>query len=72
MLTRLDLNLIEKLYIRGTDKKHRLCNEDVEEAILQEALRCYDNASNGNRHRGNMKKADDMCDVCSRVFMDFS
>ncbi|PSK60163.1 Protein transport protein sec39 [Elsinoe australis] len=68
MLRTKNLNLIEKLYIRGTDKKHRLCNEDVEEAILEEALRCYDNASNGNRHRGNMKIADDIVSFFRRVF----
>lgn len=46
--------------MRGTDKRHRLSNEHVEESILEEVMRCYDNASNGNRQRGSMEKADDM------------
>ena len=39
-----------------------LPSEQVEESILDVILQSYDNASNGNRTRGGVKKAADMCD----------
>jgi hypothetical protein len=33
---------------------------DIEGVVLASAMRHYDNASNGNRTRGGMKKASDM------------
>ncbi|PNS20129.1 hypothetical protein CAC42_5579 [Sphaceloma murrayae] len=70
MLTTGNFYLVEKLYIRTDDRKHRMSDEDMEELILSEAMRCYDNASNGNRHRGNMKKADDIVSFFLRIFPD--
>jgi hypothetical protein len=32
----------------------------VEKVVLDQAMQLYDNASNGNRTRGNMKKAQDL------------
>jgi hypothetical protein len=32
----------------------------VEDVVLQEAMAAYDGASNGNRMRGGVKKANDM------------
>ena len=33
---------------------------EVEKALLEVAMKSYDNASNGNRTRGGVKKASDM------------
>ncbi|KAF2151037.1 Sec39-domain-containing protein [Myriangium duriaei CBS 260.36] len=52
--------LIDRLYLRREDERHQLSQEDMEEVILAEAFKAYDNASNGNRNRGNMKKANDI------------
>ncbi|KAF4555677.1 Sec39-like protein [Elsinoe fawcettii] len=70
MLVTGNLHLVEKLYICNSDRRHRLSNEDLEEIILNEAMRCYDNASNGNKNRGNMKKADDITSFFLRLFPD--
>ena len=48
------------MYIQSDAKPHKLSAEVLEEVILAEAMKCYDNASNGNRTRGSMKKCFDM------------
>ena len=55
-----DYGVVDKLYLEQSEHKSRLCQEDIEQAIVEEAMRYYDNASNGNRTRGSMKKAADM------------
>ncbi|KAG8629746.1 hypothetical protein KVT40_001365 [Elsinoe batatas] len=68
MLATGNYHLVEKVYIHAKDRKHRLNNDDLEEIILTEAMKSYDNASNGNKNRGNMKKADDIAAFFLRLF----
>ena len=51
---------MDRFYVNELPKTSRLVQEDLEKVILDQAMRCYDNASNGNRTRGSMKKASDM------------
>jgi hypothetical protein len=49
--------LIQQLYLEdGT----ALSSEQTETILLGKALEAYDSASNGNKTRGGMKKANDM------------
>ncbi|KZF22162.1 secretory pathway Sec39 [Xylona heveae TC161] len=50
--------LVVKAYI--TDSAQRLTKDEVEKVILDSVLNAYDNASNGNRTRGGIKKASDI------------
>lgn len=52
--------LIISTYIRGLKSTHYLTSEDVELVIVEMALHHYDNATNGNRSRGGMKKASEI------------
>lgn len=52
--------LIEQLHIRPASGRGPLPLPDVEQVILETALHHYDNASNGNRTRGGMKRASDI------------
>jgi hypothetical protein len=49
--------LIEQLYINGDTA---LPSARIEEILLSKALEAYDSASNGNKTRGGIKKANDM------------
>jgi hypothetical protein len=49
--------LIEQLYLRDDAV---LSSEQTETILLGKALEAYDSASNGNKTRGGMKKANDM------------
>jgi hypothetical protein len=49
--------LIEQLYINGDTA---LPSARIEEILLSKALEAYDSASNGNKTRGGVKKANDM------------
>lgn len=50
---------MEKLYL-GTNASTALPRARTEAVILSKALEIYDSATNGNRQRGAMKKANDM------------
>jgi hypothetical protein len=52
--------LVVQLYIRPVSGQNPLPLDDVEKVILTNALQHYDNASNGNRTRGGMKRASDI------------
>ena len=60
MLSTGNYSLIDSIYVKDGPAKSRLSNEELESVIIGEAMSCYDNASNGNRTRGSMKKASDM------------
>ena len=49
--------MIEQLYLKDDAV---LSSEQTEAIILSKALEAYDSASNGNKTRGGMKKANDM------------
>jgi hypothetical protein len=49
--------LIEQIYINGDAA---LSAARTEEILLGKALEAYDSASNGNKTRGGIKKANDM------------
>lgn len=57
----LDYSLVEKVYVDSLPDRTRLSSEELEAVIIEQAMQSYDNASNGNRTRGSMKKASDMC-----------
>jgi hypothetical protein len=52
--------LIISTYIQGPKTTHQLASEDVEQVIIEVALHHYDNATNGNRTRGSVKKASEI------------
>ncbi|KAF9741699.1 hypothetical protein PMIN02_000634 [Paraphaeosphaeria minitans] len=52
--------LVVQLYIRPASDRSLLPLADVERTILTAVLQHYDNASNGNRTRGGMKRASDI------------
>ncbi|KAL1600542.1 hypothetical protein SLS60_006928 [Paraconiothyrium brasiliense] len=52
--------LVVQLYIRSTSDQTPLPLSEVEQVILMAVLHHYDNASNGNRTRGGMKRASDI------------
>jgi hypothetical protein len=58
--TFLGYSAISNIYIKGSKKDHHLSPEEIEQVIISSALNQYDNASNGNKNRGGMKKASDM------------
>ncbi|TID24453.1 secretory pathway Sec39 [Venturia nashicola] len=60
--------LVVKTYIRSEESQHRLSAEDVQFVIIETVLHHYDNASNGNRTRGGMKKASDMISTLRQYF----
>jgi hypothetical protein len=49
--------LIEQIYLNGDTA---LPSARAEEILLSKALEAYDSASNGNKTRGGIKKANDM------------
>lgn len=56
----LDYGFAERMYLHNEDPRNRLTEPAIAELIVAEAMKCFDNASNGNRNRGNMKKAYEM------------
>jgi hypothetical protein len=61
-------NLIAKTYIQDLDPATDLTINDVEQVIISTALHHYDNASNGNRTRGGVKKAADIIATFKKHF----
>lgn len=51
-------DLAVKIYLSSSSKL--LAKDTVEEIVLAKAMEAYDGASNGNKTRGGMKKANDM------------
>lgn len=49
--------MVERIYLGD---KPALPHERTEEVLLAKALEAYDSASNGNKTRGGIKKANDM------------
>ncbi|KAG9548632.1 secretory pathway Sec39, partial [Aureobasidium melanogenum] len=60
-------SLIDRLYFSPSDAR-QIGSEDIEKVILDQAMQLYDNASNGNRTRGSMKKAQDLITHCQGQF----
>lgn len=60
MLSTGNYSLVDSIYVNDDSDKSRMPKEELEQVIIDEAMSCYDNASNGNRNRGSMKKASDM------------
>lgn len=52
--------LIVQIYLRPAADRHPLPLPDAEQIILAASLHQYDNATNGNRTRGGMKRASDI------------
>lgn len=55
-------------YVHHTSKQPPLVAADIEKVVLASAMHSYDNASNGNRTRGGMKKASDIIAAFSPHF----
>jgi hypothetical protein len=53
-------SLVIDVHIKGPEKSRYLSSKDVESIIVEVALQHYDNATNGNRTRGSMKKASEI------------
>jgi hypothetical protein len=53
-------SLVVDLYIKPVFGQKPLLSSDVELVVLSSAMHHYDNASNGNRNRGGMKRAADI------------
>lgn len=53
----LDFDVAISLYLK---EGGHLPREDVERVVLAKAMEAYDGASNGNKTRGGIKKANDM------------
>jgi len=53
-------SMATKLYLSDQLSTKHLPEGDVERVVLAKAMEAYDGASNGNRTRGGMKKANDM------------
>lgn len=49
--------MIEQIYV---NEKSALSSSKIEDILLGKAFEMYDSASNGNKTRGNMKRANDM------------
>ncbi|OAK99256.1 secretory pathway Sec39 [Phaeosphaeriaceae sp. SRC1lsM3a] len=49
--------LVVQTYIKGSKAQQPLSLAEVEDTVLKSAINHYDNASNGNRTRGGMKRA---------------
>lgn len=49
--------MIEQIYLDGNSALSMSKTEDI---LLGKTLEMYDSASNGNKTRGNMKRANDM------------
>jgi hypothetical protein len=61
-------SLIVSTYVQKDIRQHRLSSENIQQTIISSAMNHYDNASNGNRTRGGMKKASDMITSLRKYF----
>lgn len=52
--------LANQLYVKPAYGEQSLLSSDVEQVVLASAMHHYDNATNGNRTRGSMKRAADI------------
>ncbi|GAB7353128.1 hypothetical protein MBLNU459_g3666t1 [Dothideomycetes sp. NU459] len=52
--------LVDQLYFSGLRGRREMTKDEMQDAILGQAMQWYDSASNGNRTRGSMKKASDL------------
>ncbi|OCK78546.1 secretory pathway Sec39 [Lepidopterella palustris CBS 459.81] len=59
--------LVNKVYLQSPEH-HRISRNEIEKVILTAAMHYYDNASNGNRTRGGMKKASDIITAFDTYF----
>ncbi len=53
-------SLITRIYVDPSSEDRSLSTDEVEKVILDLAMHYYDNASNGNRTRGGVKKASEI------------
>lgn len=56
--------IASSVYITNTSQQ-LLPFSRVEQVILNKAMEAYDGASNGNRTRGGVKRANDMYEICA-------
>lgn len=59
MLTAAEYDMIAHVYLHDAESSP-LEPADVEDVIQEAIMTAYDNASNGNRNRGGMKRASEM------------
>ena len=50
-------DLVTELYINVSDAERPIAMAEIEKVVVESAMASYDNASNGNRTRGGLKKA---------------
>ena len=60
MLSTGNCSIVQDIYLKGDENRSRLRDEELEQTIVGEVMKSYDNASNGNKTRGSMKRASDM------------
>ncbi|OCL08687.1 secretory pathway Sec39 [Glonium stellatum] len=60
--------LAVRMYLQSPEQHHHLSMDNIEKVVLASAMQHYDNASNGNRTRGGMKKASDIISTFSPYF----
>ncbi|USP78684.1 Protein transport protein sec39 [Curvularia clavata] len=61
-------HLAIEIYIKPSFGQQPLLSSDVEKVVLAAAMHFYDNASNGNRNRGGVKRAADILDAFAPHF----
>ncbi|KAK3117366.1 hypothetical protein LTR53_001356 [Teratosphaeriaceae sp. CCFEE 6253] len=59
-----------KLYLPDRNTSRLLPRADVERVVLVKAMEAYDGASNGNKTRGGMRKANDIINAFKPYFAD--
>jgi hypothetical protein len=57
-----------EIYLKPSFGQQPLLSSDVEKVVLASAMHFYDNASNGNRNRGGVKRAADMINAFAPHF----
>ncbi|THX36448.1 secretory pathway Sec39 [Aureobasidium pullulans] len=62
-------SLVDRLYFATSDSR-KINADQIEKVVLDQAMQLYDNASNGNKTRGNMKKAQDLIIHCQRHYLE--
>ncbi|KAI9703040.1 MAG: hypothetical protein M1820_006031 [Bogoriella megaspora] len=68
LLSSSQYELATRIYLSNEDVDGILTSKQIEAVIVVLALQIYDNASNGNRTRGGMKKASDMVATFGQYF----
>jgi hypothetical protein len=68
LLNSASYSLIVSIYVQGDSRHHRITSSEVQATIISSAMNHYDNASNGNRTRGGMKKASDIVTSLRKYF----